>query len=388
MHQGDDALFDVSVWKPALEKYSAVTRLTVTLHDVDERVVFCGSEPPTPFVALFEEYGYAPDILIECARQCLAQAENRVPVIRAPELLQVLADTILRENDRTRKLKTEMAAKDEFLAVVSHEATALHHRRVRLTFQLPSISKAEPHGCVTERLNSTNARGAEEKQAVNERPIAFADVESCVETVISRIGRRIRLGTPLGLGKANHIVNEFFRRARAARTLDLHIFTALTLARPRAKSDLECRLLEPLTERLFGGYPELEYVEPLRRGTLPDNIRVNEFYFQPGTSLESLLAQQQCLSSNYTHVVRDLLDREINVLAQLVARSDENGEASIGLSCNSDLTLDLAPKGARAGTPWRGDRASRAGQSESSLHVRRRRRPTRLLRCHRQRAEV
>ena len=37
------------------------------------------------------------------------------------ELLQVLGDTILRENDQTRKLKTEMAAKDEFLAVVSHE---------------------------------------------------------------------------------------------------------------------------------------------------------------------------------------------------------------------------------------------------------------------------
>lgn len=190
MHQRDDALFDANVWKPALQKYSAVTRLSVTLYDADERVVCCGSDPSTPFVALFEEYGYAPDILIECARQCLTQVENRDPVILAPsyglavvgtslaldgrtvgaavagyvlvdftqaptierlagqagvpfkrlwavarqqqpvpqrrlvlhgELLQVLGDTILRENDQTRTLKSEIAAKDEFLAVVSHE---------------------------------------------------------------------------------------------------------------------------------------------------------------------------------------------------------------------------------------------------------------------------
>jgi hypothetical protein len=53
------------------------------------------------------------------------------------------------------------------------------------------------------------------------RPAAFVDVESCVEATLSRIGRRIRLGTPLGLGKANHIVNEFFRRAKEDPRLDL-----------------------------------------------------------------------------------------------------------------------------------------------------------------------
>jgi acyl-CoA hydrolase len=173
--------------------------------------------------------------------------------------------------------------------------------------------------------------------------MTFADVESCVEATIQRVGRRICLGAPLGLGKANHLVNEFFRRAREDPDLDLRIVTALTLARPHATNELERRFIEPLAERLFGGYPELAYVEPLRGGTLPDNIRISEFYFQPGSFLNSALAQQQYVSSNYTHVVRDVLNAGINVLAQLVATTPEEAGA-LSLSCNADLTLDLAPR--------------------------------------------
>jgi acyl-CoA hydrolase len=75
-----------------------------------------------------------------------------------------------------------------------------------------------------------------------------------------------------------------------------------------------------------------------------DNIRVTEFYFQPGSFIDSPLAQQSYVSSNYTHVVRDLLDTRINVLAQLVAKTEEDGVTRLSLSCNSDLTLDLAPR--------------------------------------------
>lgn len=180
--------------------------------------------------------------------------------------------------------------------------------------------------------------------AMSGRGVAYPDVESCVDATLSRIGRRICLGTPLGLGKANHLVNEFFRRAREDPRIDLRIVTALTLAKPRWKSDLERRFLEPLSERLFGGYPELEYVDPLRRAELPANIRVTEFYFQPGRFLNSPLAQQHYVSSNYTHVVRDLLDAGINVLAQLVAHTVEAGVPLLSLSCNPDLTLDLTPR--------------------------------------------
>jgi acyl-CoA hydrolase len=179
---------------------------------------------------------------------------------------------------------------------------------------------------------------------MSERPRHYTDVETCVEETLRKVGRRIALGTPLGLGKANHLVNEFFRRAREDPRIDLHIFTALTLARPRWKSDLERRFLEPLIERIFGGYPELDYMDFCKRGNLPKNIRVTEFYFQPGSFLDSPLAQQSYMSSNYTHVVRDLLDAGINVLAQLVGKREEQGTVHYSLSCNPDLTLDLVPR--------------------------------------------
>ncbi len=41
--------------------------------------------------------------------------------------------------------------------------------------------------------------------------------------------------------------------------------------------------------------------------------------------------------------MRDILDAGINVLVQLVAKTAEDGDA-LSLSCNPDLTLDLAPR--------------------------------------------
>jgi len=179
---------------------------------------------------------------------------------------------------------------------------------------------------------------------MNERPRYYSDVETCVEETLSKIGGRIMLGTPLGLGKANHLVNEFFRRAREDPHIDLHIFTALSLGRPTWNGELERRFLEPLSKRLFGDYPELAYIDFVRRGTLPQNIRVSEFYFQPGTFLGSQLAQRSYMSSNYTHVVRDVLDAGINVLVQLVSKMETHGSTRYSLSCNPDLTVDLAPR--------------------------------------------
>ena len=189
------ALFDVAVWQPALEKFGAVTRLTVALYDVDGRIV-CGPVPETPLFSAFVAYGHDPGISDECVRACLTQTDRRPAVIVAPnglavvgtslvsgdqvigaavagyalvdfseraaierlarqagvpfrelweitrrqqpvparrlvlpgELLQVLCDTLVRENARTRQyeetaadLLSMSATKDEFLAVLSHE---------------------------------------------------------------------------------------------------------------------------------------------------------------------------------------------------------------------------------------------------------------------------
>ncbi len=72
----DDALFSDVVWQQALEKFAAVTRLTVVVYGVDEAVV-SGPIHPTPLFALFQKAGYQPRIFAECGRRCLAQALDR-----------------------------------------------------------------------------------------------------------------------------------------------------------------------------------------------------------------------------------------------------------------------------------------------------------------------
>ncbi|HET7809355.1 MAG TPA: acetyl-CoA hydrolase/transferase C-terminal domain-containing protein [Steroidobacteraceae bacterium] len=171
----------------------------------------------------------------------------------------------------------------------------------------------------------------------------FDDVGEIVEEALRRVGKKVVMALPLGIGKPNLIANEFFRRARADRGLDLTIFTALSLGRPRGSTDLERRFVEPLAERIFGDYPELDYLECLRKDTMPPNVRVIEFFFEPGAMLGSAHAQAHYLSANYTHVAREVLDRGLNVVAHVVARRTTGGALDLSLGSNPDVTLDLMP---------------------------------------------
>ncbi|MDX1804604.1 MAG: acetyl-CoA hydrolase/transferase C-terminal domain-containing protein [Alcanivorax sp.] len=168
-------------------------------------------------------------------------------------------------------------------------------------------------------------------------------VEQAVDRVIDATGGDIRLAMPLGLGKPNRFVNALYRRVAADRSLKLDIYTALSLGKPGAGSDLEQRFLNPFVERVFGDYEELDYLKAVKRDQLPANITVYEFFFQPGSMLGSRSAQRHYISSNYTHVARDLNARGVNVVAQMLAHRQVDGRDQYSFSCNPEVTLDLMP---------------------------------------------
>ena len=172
-------------------------------------------------------------------------------------------------------------------------------------------------------------------------PKLFTDPEAIAEDIIRDVGTDLVVGLPLGLGKANHIINALYARAAADRAIKLTIFSALTLERPRPKNLLEQRFIAPVVERLFGGYPDLAYAEALHANALPPNVEVIEFFFLAGKWLHVPFAQQHYISANYTHATSYLLARGLNVVTQLVAKRAADGVTRYSLSCNTDTTLDI-----------------------------------------------
>lgn len=165
------------------------------------------------------------------------------------------------------------------------------------------------------------------------------EIENCVDAVIAKVGKNIKLGIPLGAGKPNQFVNALYERAKADPSIDLTIFSALTLEKPKGASLLEKRFMEPFAARVFEDYPDLQYELDRISGALPANVKVMEFYFPAGKFMSNSEAQRHYISSNYTHVARDLIDKGVNVVAQMVCKSPD--EEQLSLSCNPDVTIDI-----------------------------------------------
>ncbi|HUP92918.1 MAG TPA: acetyl-CoA hydrolase/transferase C-terminal domain-containing protein [Solimonas sp.] len=172
-------------------------------------------------------------------------------------------------------------------------------------------------------------------------PLLLDDVERAVDQIVARVGPRIAVGLPLGLGNPAVLVNALYRRVAADPGLHLRILTALSLEKPAGASPLERAFLGPFIARVYGDCPDLDYVAALRAKKLPPNVEVCEFYFRPGSQLGNPHAQQHYISSNYTHAARDVFNQGCNVAAQLVARREVDGASRYSLSCNPDTSPEL-----------------------------------------------
>jgi len=170
----------------------------------------------------------------------------------------------------------------------------------------------------------------------------FDSAADIADAIIASVGKDVVLGLPIGVGKAVNIADALYERAKSDTSISLNIFTGLTLEVPSGSSDLERRLLAPLVERLYSGWPTPAYAADVRRGTLPANISVREFYLRPGAYLGNALVQQNYASINYSQVATELLELGVNVIANLITARDQS-EGSYSLGSNPEVTLDLLP---------------------------------------------
>ncbi len=168
------------------------------------------------------------------------------------------------------------------------------------------------------------------------------DTDACANYLIEELGPDLRIAAPLGLGKPHGLLNALYGLTAADSDRSMRLYTALSLTRPQPKAGMERRFLEPFLKRHFGADAvDPQYALDEARGVLPANVEVHEFYLQSGALLRSASAQRSYISQNYTHVARDLVVQDINLLVQLVARREGPDGVRYSLSSNPDLTLDF-----------------------------------------------
>ncbi|RDS86908.1 acetyl-CoA hydrolase/transferase C-terminal domain-containing protein [Dyella psychrodurans] len=178
----------------------------------------------------------------------------------------------------------------------------------------------------------------------------FTDTDACAQLIVERLGADLRVAAPLGLGKPHGLLNALYRLMQADTWRSMTLYTALSLTRPQPKPGLEARFLGPFLSRHFGDdFIDPQYSLDEARDALPANVAVHEFYMQSGALLNSLSAQRNYISQNYTHVARDLVVQDINLVVQLVSRHETPAGVHYSLSCNPDLTLEFLERVKAAG---------------------------------------
>ncbi len=165
--------------------------------------------------------------------------------------------------------------------------------------------------------------------------------ESVVNRLVQQLGKSLVVALPLGLGKPVPLVNALYQRAKSDPGLELTLLTALSLERPGPKTDLRGRFLEPVLRRVYEGCPALDYMADLANNTVPGNVIIKEFFFQPGSRLGNFHAQYHYISSNYTHAARDVFLNGCNVVLQMVACREGESGLQLSMSCNPDTSAEL-----------------------------------------------
>ncbi len=170
--------------------------------------------------------------------------------------------------------------------------------------------------------------------------VIYNDVKKSVDDFLEYMGNQdISFAMPLALGKPSLFINELYNRAKKDHTIKLNIMTALSLERPKPKSDMERRFLEPLLDRVFAGAPVYDYMTDYSSKNLPKNVQIFEFYAKAGGVMNIPEAQRNHLHSNYAHVVRDAISFGANVLGQLLSSREIDGKMVYSMGCNTDIAV-------------------------------------------------
>lgn len=182
-------------------------------------------------------------------------------------------------------------------------------------------------------------------------PLILDNVEQCVDEILQRLGKQIRVGLPLGLGKPPELINALYRRAKADPSIDLSILTALSLEKPVAASAVEAAFLEPFVDRVWGDCPDLLYAIDATNSRLPANVTLHEFFFKPGSRMAHPNAQQNYVSTNYTTAARDIFNLGCNLTMQTICKANDSEALEYSLSCNPDTSKELVRMLQRSARP-------------------------------------